>query len=919
MQKGFKWLTTIAVAALVIFLLVARWGAHLYVDWLWFQSLGYINIFKTILLSEIGLRLLVGLATLIFIFINLMLTRKNVLQSISARQINRTDDDIITIYQSPLNKYLTPRLLTLTYFAISTALAFFVSSAVTGDWVIVQKYLHSTAFGVTDPIFNNDIGKYVFNLPFYLFLYQLITWFIILSAFTVALVYFLSETGKDGIGKVFNSMAARLHLSFLAALFFLVRAWGYRLEQYMLLYSSNGVTFGPGYTDIHARLLAYKALFFIALLIALVIIINIFLRRFKLILYSIGGLILASIVLGGIYPSAIQNLIVKPNELNKESPYIANSIKYTRMAYNLDQVQIKKFPAGQVLSAADIENNRETVNNIRLWDWRPLRETYQQLQEIRPYYELENIDIDRYTINGEYRQVMLAARELDQAQLSSNAKTWINERLKYTHGYGVTMNPVNKMTSEGLPELFIKNIPPTSEIDIEVTRPEIYFGELTDNYVIVNTKTLEFDYPVGTENAYTTYEGKNGVKVNSFLRKAVFALAFADYKLLLASDLENSSQILYYRNIKDRVTKLAPFLSFDSDPYIVIDNSGALHWMWDAYTTTNMYPYSEPYRGGNNYIRNSVKVIINAYTGQVDFYVSDSEDPIIQTFAKIFPGVFKPLSEMPGDLREHIRYPADLFNIQAEKYTVFHMTNTEVLYNQEDRWNIPTEKFYNEEVTLEPYYNIIKLPESEKPEYVLILPFTPNKKTNMIGWMAARSDDPNYGQLLVYEFPKQELVYGPMQIEARIDQDTVISQQLTLWNQQGSSVIRGNLLVIPVENSLLYVEPLYLQSEQSRMPELRRVIVAHNDRIVMETTLDTALNKIFGTAINDTTLDSRQPSSTDQAPVGEAPATLKELIDKANNLYKEAQTKLQNGDWAGYGEAIGKLEKTLNDLSAKAE
>ncbi|TYO97776.1 UPF0182 family protein [Desulfallas thermosapovorans] len=919
MQKGFKWLTTIVVAALLIFLLVARWGAHLYIDWLWYQSLGYINIFKTILLSEIGLRLLVGLSALIFIFVNLILTRKSVLQSINARQINRTDDDIITIYQSPLNKYLTPRLLTLTYLAISTALAFFVSSAVTGDWVIVQKYLHSTTFGVTDPIFNNDIGKYVFNLPFYLFLYQLITWFIILSAFTVALVYFLSETGKDGVGKVFNSMAARLHLSFLAALFFLVRAWGYRLEQYMLLYSGNGVTFGPGYTDIHARLLAYKALFFIALLIALVIIINIFLRRFKLILYSIGGLILASIILGGIYPSAVQNLIVKPNELNKESPYIANSIKYTRMAYNLNQVQIKKFPAGQVLSAADIENNRETVNNIRLWDWRPLRETYQQLQEIRPYYELENIDIDRYTINGEYRQVMLAARELDQAQLSSTAKTWINERLKYTHGYGVTMNPVNKMTSEGLPELFIKNIPPSSEIDVKVTRPEIYFGELTDNYVIVNTKTQEFDYPVGTENAYTTYEGKNGVKVNNFLRKAVFALAFADYKLLLASDLENSSQILYYRNIKDRVTKLAPFLSFDSDPYIVIDNSGALHWMWDAYTTTNMYPYSEPYRGGNNYIRNAVKVIINAYTGQVDFYVSDNEDPIIQTYAKIFPGVFKPLSEMPGDLREHIRYPADLFNIQAEKYTVFHMTNTEVLYNQEDRWNIPTEKFYNEEVTLEPYYNIIKLPESEKPEYVLILPFTPNNKTNMIGWMAARSDDPNYGELLVYEFPKQELVYGPMQIEARIDQDTVISQQLTLWNQRGSSVIRGNLLVIPVENSLLYVEPLYLQSEQSRMPELRRVIVAHNDRIVMEPTLDTALNKIFGTAINDTTNDGQQPSLTDQEPVDKAPATLKELIDTANNLYNEAQTKLQNGDWAGYGEAIGKLEKTLKDLSAQAE
>ncbi|WP_347490992.1 UPF0182 family protein [Desulfoscipio sp. XC116] len=916
MQKGFRWLTTLVVAIVVIFLLVARWGAHLYIDWLWFQSLGYSNIFKTILLSEIGLRVLVGLAAFLFIFVNLMFTRKSVIQSISTRQFNKTDDDIITIYQSPLNKYLTPRSLTLTYLAISTALAIFISSAVTGDWVIIQKYLHSTAFGIADPIFNNDIGKYIFSLPFYQFLYKLLTWFIILSAFTLAMVYFLSETGRNGWGKIFNSMSARLHLSFLAALFFLVRAWGYQLEQYMLLYSSNGVTFGPGYTDIHARLLAYKALFFIALLIAVIIIVNVFMRRFKLILYSIGGLFLASIILGGIYPSAVQSLIVKPNELNKESPYIANSIEYTRMAYNLDQVNIKKFPAGQVLSSSDIENNRETVKNIRLWDWRPLRETYQQLQEIRPYYELENIDIDRYTINDEYRQVMLAARELDQEQLPDTAKTWINQRLKYTHGYGITMNPVNKMTSEGLPELFIKNIPPTSTIDNKVTRPEIYFGELADNYVIVNTKAQEFDYPVGTENAYTTYEGNSGVKINGFLRKVIFALAFADYKMLLASDLQNSSQILYYRNIQDRVPKLAPFLNYDSDPYIVLDNSGALHWMWDAYTTSDMYPYSEPFKGGNNYIRNAVKVVVNAYTGQVDFYVADAEDPIIQTYAKIFPGVFKPLNEMPDDLKKHIRYPIDLFSVQAEKYAVYHMTNTEVLYNQEDKWNLPNEKLYNEEVVLEPYYNVIKLPGSEKTEYVLIMPFTPNNKTNMIGWMAARSDEPHYGELIVYEFPKQELVYGPMQIEARIDQDTVISQQLTLWNQRGSSVIRGNLLVIPVEDSLLYVEPLYLQSEQSKMPELRRVIVAHSDKIVMEPTLDLALNRIFGSEVNDTSPDNQtQPPPTSEAPT----TTLKDLIDTANNLYNEAQSKLQNGDWAGYGEAINKLEETLNNMSAQAE
>nr|WP_313885459.1 UPF0182 family protein [Desulfallas sp. Bu1-1] len=918
MHKGLKRMSTVIITFLFLFVLLARWSANLYVDWLWFKTLGYSNIFKTILLSELGLRLLVGLAAFLFIFVNLILTRKSVLHTVSSHQYMEKDG-VISIYQSPLSKYLSPRFLTVIYFIASVVLAVFVSTAVTGDWVILQRYLHSTGFGYTDPIFNKDIGEYVFKLPFYQFIYQLLTWFIILAAFAVALVYFLVESGKDGFNKLFNLLPARLHLSFLAALFFVVRAWGYSLEQYMLLYSENGVVFGPGYTDIHARLLAYKALFFISLLIAVIILINLFMRRFRLILYSIGALFLASIVLGGIYPTIIQNLVVKPNELNRETPYIANSIKYTRLAYNLDKVETNKFPAGQKLDPADIEKNIETVKNIRLWDWRPLEQTYEQLQEIRPYYDLKNIDIDRYMINNEYRQVMLAARELDQDKLPDQAKTWINQRLKYSHGYGIAMNPVNEMTSEGLPEFFIQNIPPDSNIEHEVTRPEIYFGELTNNYVIVNTKTKEFDYPVGgNENAYTTYEGEHGVRIGGFINRAIFALAFGDYKMLLAGDIQNSSQILYYRNIRDRVPKLAPFLRYDSDPYIVLDEQGNLYWMWDAYTVSDMYPYSDPFSGRYNYIRNSVKVVINAYTGTVDFYIADNEDPIIKTYDKIFPGVFKPLATMPGDLKKHIRYPVDLFTIQAQKYTVYHMTDTEVLYNQEDKWNMPTEKVYNEEVDMEPYYTITKLPNGDKPEYVLILPFTPKNKTNMIAWMAARSDEPNYGKLIVYEFPKQQLVYGPMQIEARIDQDTTISQQLTLWNQRGSSVIRGNLLVIPVEDALLYVEPLYLQAEQSKMPELRRVIVAHGDQVVMEPTLEMALQRIFGTGISigeDVEYAAPLPGETSKT----TQKTLKDLISDANNLYNQAQEKLKNGDWAGYGEAINKLKETLDALSNQTE
>ncbi|MCL2338244.1 MAG: UPF0182 family protein, partial [Firmicutes bacterium] len=827
MRKGFKWVVYIAIVVLAVVILLARWGANLYVDWLWYKSLGYTQVFTTILFSEIGLRFLVGVVAFIFVFVNLMLTRKTLLQRLNSRQ-HLESADIIAIYQSPLSKFLTPRLITLFFLGVSFLLGLFASAAVTGDWVILQKFLHQTAFGYADPIFNKDIAKYVFDLPFQQFIYRLLTMFIVMAALLMAVVYFITETGSNGVFKVFNSLAARLHLSFLAALFFIVRAWGYRLEQYMLLYSPNGVAAGPGYTDIHARLLAFKILLFISLVVAVIILVNLFLRRFRLIVYGIAALVVASILLGGVYPSLVQSLVVKPNELEKETPYLEHAIKYTRLAYNLNNVTNEKFPAGRKLTFTDIEQNRELVNNIRLWDWRPITETYTQLQAIRPYYALKNVDIDRYMINNEYRQVMLSAREIDQSQLADNAQTWINQRLKYTHGYGITMSPVNRMTTEGQPEFFIKNIPPVSNVDMQVTRPEIYFGEITNDYVIVNTNTEEFDYPIGNnENAHNVYQGKNGVKMGGLFKKIVFAFINADYKILLANDLNRNSQILFYRNIKERVPKLAPFLRYDSDPYMVVAKDGSLYWMWDAYTVSDMFPYSEPFSGRYNYIRNSVKAVVNAYTGTVDFYVADPADPLIQTYAKIFPGVFKTIDQMPADLRKHIRYPVDLFTVQAEKYTTYHMTNVEVLYNQEDKWNLPNEKFGNEESPMEPYYVITKLPDSERSEFVLIMPFTPKNKTNMIGWMAARTDGDNYGKLLVYDFPKQELVYGPMQIEARIDQDTYISQQINLWSQRNTSVIRGNLLIIPIKDALLYVEPLYLQAETSKMPELRRVIVVH--------------------------------------------------------------------------------------------
>lgn len=914
MSQGFRKVITAAFVLAVIVLAMARWGANLYIDWLWFASLNYQNVFLKIFLSEIGLKIVVGAAVFVLMFINLLPARNALLKAVEAGKQFREDDNIITMYQSPWSKYVSSRPVVIIFMLISLVMAFFVGAAVTGDWVILQKFLNPNAFGYSDPIFNRDIGFYVFQLPFYQFIYRLLTWTVLLLAFWAAIAYFVAEAARGGgQAKLFRSESARFHLSALAAVFFGIRAWGYRLEQYNLLHSQSGIVYGPGYTDVHATLIAYKILFFVSLLCAAVILVNVFLRRFRLVMYTIGFLLIASVALGGVYPALIQKFIVVPNELSREKPYIKNSIEFTRKAYGLDQVEKRPFPAGKTLNAADIQQNTETIENIRLWDYRPLQQTYSQLQEMRLYYELKNIDVDRYNINGQYRQVMISPRELNQEQLPEQAKTWVNQRLKYTHGYGIVMSPVNEVTGEGLPNLFIKDIPPASSVDLKVERPEIYFGELTDNYVIVNTREQEFDYPQGNDNAYTKYEGENGVKIGSIFRRLMFAFVMSDYKLLLSGDVNSNSQVLYYRNITERVPKIAPFLQYDSDPYMVVDG-GKLYWLWDAYTVTNMYPYAEPFVGGLNYIRNSVKVVVDAYSGDVKFYIADQNDPIIKTYSQIFQGLFLPLDQMPGSLKSHIRYPEDLFTFQAQKYTVFHMDDPEVFYNKEDKWNMPTEMFYNEEQPLEPYYTVVKLPGEKSTEYIQILPFTPQNKKNMIAWLAGRSDGENYGKLLMYEFPKQELVYGPMQVEARINQDTTISQQISLWDQRGSQVIRGNLMIIPVKDSLLYVEPLYLQAEQSKMPELRRVIVVHGDRVVMEPTLEIALQKIFG-GKEQQPVTPRLPEEQQQP---QTDRNVSQLAAEANKIYDEAQARLKEGDWSGYGEAQRRLKEVLNEIAQKA-
>lgn len=908
----------------VVFLLLSMsyWLASLYTDWLWFASLDYQSVYLKILLSEAGLRLVIGLTFLIFVLLNLFATRKSLLEAVEDYQVKRRqvlNENLIVInpqadqWVGMINK----RSVGIVFVVTSIALAFFTSGAYSGDWITLQKFLNSVTFGTSDPTFSKDIGFYVFQLPFYEFILSFLMWTIVMSALAVGTVYLIAETlPNNGRLTLFKSTKARFHLAILGALFFLFKAVDFFLDQYDLLFSSRGVVYGPGYTDVHVMLLALKVLAVLSLVTSIIILINIKLRKFNIVMYSVVGLIVATVVLNGVLPYVTERFIVVPNQFNKEKPYIANNIEFTRQAYNLNKIETAEYPAGKVLTAQDIQQNREIVDNIRLWDWKPLQQTYGQLQELRLYYDFSDIDVDRYVIDGQYRQVMLAARELNQSQLPS--QTWVNQKLIYTHGYGVAMSPVNQVTGEGLPNFFIKDIPPKGTKDIPIERPEIYFGEEANEYVIVNTDTKEFDYPQGDKNVYTTYQADAGIKLNSIFKKLLFAYTLSDYKLLLTSDITDESQILMYRNIRERVPKIAPFLSFDNDPYIVI-SEGKQYWMWDAYTTTNRYPYAEPFQRNDNqmndnYIRNSAKVVIDAYTGEVNFYIADNEDPLIKSYSKIFPGMFKSLDKMPEDLKAHIRYPIDLFNIQAHMYTNYHMENPQVFYNKEDRWELPTEIFAGEEIDLEPYFTIIKLPDSDQLEFVQILPFTPTNKKNMIAWLAGRSDGENYGKLLVYEFPKQELVYGPMQIEARIDQDTTISQQLTLWNQKGSSAMRGNLLVIPIKDSLLYVEPLYLQSEQSSMPELRRVIVAHGDKVVMEPTLDIALKRIFG---DGTGAPSEQPGTEPQTQPGQE-VSVPDLAREAAQLYTQAQERLKSGDWSGYGETQQRLKEVLDRLVEKS-
>jgi len=886
---------------------------RLLTDWYWFQEIGFSNIFTTILGTKILLGLGIGILSTFIIYGNFWLAK----QFISSKPL------IVKLRQVGVEKLDLGKYIEKLVLPVSVILGFFTGLVWTGVWEIVLQYFNAVPFGASDPIFNRDISFYFFDLPFIQLLVGLGFWLLLTSLISAAVSYALrgslslrASEYRNGLISLFVEKPAKIHLSVIITLLFLLTAFKtYAVRIPSLLYSTTGPFIGASFTDINAQLPFLKTLVVVAIIAALLTIINIFKTHNRHIILAFGFYITIFVLGGRVYPAILQKFVVLPNELVKETPFIEHNIAATRQAFSLDKVEQRDLTGETVLTMKDINNNRSTIKNIRLWDREPLLDTFGQLQEIRTYYDFVSIDNDRYLLNGDYRQVLLSPRELNTASLPQ--RNFINERLTFTHGFGLTLSPVNEVTPEGLPVLFLKDLPPASSIEsLTVSRPEIYYGELTSDWVVVKTKAQEFNYPSGDENVFTNYEGTGGVPVKSLFRQALFAFKFGSLKILLSNDITQESRVMYYRNIEERVKRVLPFLSLDSDPYIVVTQEGRLKWIYDAYTTSDRYPYAElindvfsNFPGQNiNYIRNSVKVVIDAYDGSMKFYIADPKDPIIQTYAKIFSSkdgkdIFLPIEDMDEDLRNHIRYPEDLFTYQTSLYTIYHMNEAQIFYNREDQWQIPIIA-RGEQPDPMLRHMIMKLPGEEKEEFILMLPFTPRGKDNLSAWMVARNDGEFYGQLVVYRFPKQKLIFGPRQITNRINQDADISQQISLWDQRGSEVIRGNLLVIPIEESLVYIQPIYLRAEGGKIPELKRVIVAHENRIAMEETLDLALERVFG----------GQVAQENTFTTATAPTPQTDFAQQARDLFNRALEAQRRGDWSRYGDRIRDLGEVLEKL-----
>ncbi|SDR01461.1 UPF0182 family membrane protein [Virgibacillus salinus] len=887
-KKRLNWIGYILVGIILI-IIVGLIANQWIIDYIWMGSLGFENVFTTILGSKVLLGIVGFLLFAAGTFFTLFWIRRSYINQFDSSQLSQ----VIVDRKKSL----------LIIVGISILIGLFGSSITQGfGWERTLKYLEHVSFGQTDPYFNLDISFYMFVLPFLRFIVYLLlglgVFFLVaeVGAYSVYNMYRLNRSAQLQLGLTLG------FIGLLLAGIHLLAPYGTLLTNQVNLFQES-VVYGLSYTDDIINIPKSYVLAAAAVIATVWMIVALVRGRLSSIVVPIVAYI-GLVIVGQLTSIVVQNFIVSPSEFSKESPYLEHNLSFTRAAYDLDEMNEKQHPGNESLSEAMVERNKKTVDNIRMNDSRPLLDVYNQKQTFRTYYEYNDVDIDRYMIDGEYQQVFLGARELNTDDLPSQAKTWVNQNLRYTHGYGIAMSHVNKVTQQGQPEFIVNNLPPKGELD--VSRPQIYFGEEPYQNVIVNSGVDEFDYPSGSENVDTRFDADSGIPLGG-INRLLFALNEGSFRMFVSDQVTNDSQLLDTRNIMERVNRIAPFFNYDEDPYIVVRDDGSLVWIIDAYLTAERYPYSESYQGNVNYIRNSVKAVVDAYTGEVNFYVTEPDNPLLQTYVNMFPELFT--SEAPEDIKAHFRYPENLFSIQASMYGTYHMTNLEVFYNREDFWQFPTEKYFNEDTEMEPYYITMKLPDQNEEEFILMLPYTPKNRQNMISWIGVRNDGEHYGEMFVYRFPKQKNVYGPQQIENRINQDSDISQQLNLWSQGGSQVIRGNLLALPIEDTILYVEPIYIESSNATsLPEVKRIVMAYGDNIVMERTFDEALDEMLN-KINPERQNEDQAEEDDAAEEeDDGTEEADENADEPSQEINEAEEKLRQ-----YGDLFNAYQKAMSE------
>ena len=889
----------------------------LIVDLWWFREIGFEVLFTRTLTTQLLLFLAGALLSGALIYVNLHFAQRGVVPNTVKVQLRTNSGERPVDLADGLRRMSVP---------VSVAAGLFFGLGTNALWDVFLQAVNQTPFGSADPIFGRDIAYYVFTLPALSSLLGVLASLNVLIFLMLCVVYFFRGDIVILPRRLRIEPTAGMHLAIvLATLFVFWALQSWFVDTANLLYSRTGPLTGASYTDINATLPAIRVTAFAAIAAAALVLVGGFRKQLGLMgAIAVIGYLGISFVGRSLIPSAIQKFVVAPTELTREEPYLAHHIVATRRAWGIDSVETRDIEGEATLSLASLRANSPTIDNVRLWDREPLLKTFSQIQEIRTYYDFVSVDDDRYWIDGKYRQVLLAPRELNPASLPT--RTFINEHLTFTHGMGLTLSPVNQVTTEGLPVLFVKDLPPSTTGSLRVTRPQIYYGELSNQFVFVNTKQKEFDYPAGDQNIYRTYDGTGGVEVGNVLRRLILAMHFGSSKILLSGDITPDSKVLYNRNVVQRAEKAFPFLRMDRDPYMVVAENGTLQWIQDAYTVSSRYPYSYRAGDGTTYIRNSVKIVIDAFNGTLTPYVAEPNDPLIKTWEKVYPGVFKPLESMPADLRSHIRYPDELFRAQTARYVTYHMNTPATFYNREDEWQIPIVTRQDQNVPFMRHM-IMRLPDEDEAEFIYMAPFTPRGKDNLASWMIARNDAPNYGKLRVYRFPRQSLIFGPRQIENRINQDTDIARQVSLWDQRGSEVIRGDLLVIPIEESLLYVQPMYLQAEGGAIPELKRVVVAYQNQVIMRETLDAALSDMFGGNL-DSDRPARVVAAIDSSGAGaSSPAVptsasrqpdigMASMLAEAKRRYAAAMDAQRQGDWARYGEEIRQLGVILERLGA---